>query len=227
MRRYSFLLGLGIGIALISALCLILYLPERNSYEVRIEQLDAENEDLRKQVDDLTLGMLKTAASPTPIPTPTPTAMPVVTPTPTPTPTQTPTPTPSVESVPSPEPSSEPEPSLTPTPTLSPTPTATPTPTPAATPTPKPTPTPIPTPSPTPVVPDGYAGISITKGMTSKQISNLLANSGVVDNAQAFLDYLIENSLTREIRSGWYVLPKESTYEDVLQSIATKKALGQ
>ncbi len=69
---------------------------------------------------------------------------------------------------------------------------------------------------------NGNAHVYIMPGMTALQVSRLLEERGVVDDAQSFLDYLKEWGYTPKIASGYYLLPQQSTYSAAYNQIRTR-----
>lgn len=129
-------------------------------------------------------------------------------PTPTPIPTTTPTPTPT----PIPEP----------TPTPTPTPTPEPTPTPAPTPTPTPKPTPTPTPAPTSEESSNVETVKFTirSGTGSRTVCNQLAEAGLIENAAAFDQYLIDSGYSKRISAGTFEIPVGASEEEIAKIIS-------
>ena len=57
--------------------------------------------------------------------------------------------------------------------------------------------------------------VSISAGMNSERVSEVLQTAGVIDSAKAFNEYLIENNMGRYIRSGEYQLRSGMSYEEI------------
>ena len=122
------------------------------------------------------------------------------------------------------------KPSVTPTVTpekdspVSPTaqPTATPTAEPAGEPTTKPTDKPTGTKEVKPTESPGDVTFRIVPGMTSEDVSNLLKDKGIIEDAKAFNQYLKINNYTTDINIGEYQIKKFSSYEDIADTIITK-----
>jgi len=123
-------------------------------------------------------------------------------------------------------PTKAPEPTLEPTPQ----PTAKPTVEPTVEPTPEPTvePTVEPTPEPTTeatlsptVTPEKVTSVTFTisKGMTSDSVSNLLFEIGLVDDADKFNDYIVRAGKSKVIWYGKYTIEKGSTYDEIIDII--------
>lgn len=60
---------------------------------------------------------------------------------------------------------------------------------------------------------------TILKGMSSRQISELLVEKGLIDDAIDFDYYIMRLGKTRELRAGTYTLPKDSSYQEILDAI--------
>ena len=63
---------------------------------------------------------------------------------------------------------------------------------------------------------EGSKVIEIKAGMSAKQISDLLAQEGIIDNAQNFHKYSIEHSKTRRFMIGKFTLRSGMPYEELL-----------
>lgn len=111
------------------------------------------------------------------------------------------------------------EPSITPTEEAAVTPTEEPTPTPSAESTPEPTPT-------TEPETDGAEGGNITftivKGMSSGKVAAMLLEKGLIDDQEAFNDYIVEAGKADVIRIGTYTLPKSSSYAEIVRAITSR-----
>lgn len=65
----------------------------------------------------------------------------------------------------------------------------------------------------------GSIVVTIPDGLYSEDISALLETAGVVDNAAAFNDYLVNSGQDRYITVGACLIPRGSSYEDVARII--------
>ena len=65
----------------------------------------------------------------------------------------------------------------------------------------------------------GSIVVTIPDGLYSEDIASLLENAGVVDNAAAFNDYLVNSGMDRYITVGARLIPRGSSYEDVARII--------
>lgn len=63
---------------------------------------------------------------------------------------------------------------------------------------------------------------TIKKGMSSRMVSELLAESGLVEDAQDFDRYIIQKGKAGVIMVGTYELPKGSDYKTILDTITKK-----
>lgn len=61
---------------------------------------------------------------------------------------------------------------------------------------------------------------TIVRGMSSRQVSELLAEKGLIDDAVDFDDYIKRQGKASVIRIGTYTLPKGSAYQAILNAIA-------
>jgi hypothetical protein len=101
-------------------------------------------------------------------------------------------------------------------------PTEEPTVTPSATPTKKPTPTIQPS---TEVEDDqnnnedAEITFIVKGGMSSRQVSILLAEYGIVDNAEDFNQYIVKRGKEDVIRVGTYTVQKGASYQDIIEKI--------
>lgn len=115
-------------------------------------------------------------------------------------------------------------PTLTPTPTEGPTPTANPT----IAPTQKPTATPTKAPEiekeDIVKASGGKKKITFTieSGMSSGQVSNILLEAGLVENADDFNKYIVNKGKASIIRVGTYSLLEGTTYDEIIKTITTK-----
>jgi hypothetical protein len=86
---------------------------------------------------------------------------------------------------------------------------------------PTPTPTAVPTnsPSPTPksVTSDKIIKITVESGMSSEDISNLLAEAGVLKDKKAFMKRLGELGVDSRLKIGSFEIPKGSGYDDIIK----------
>lgn len=64
--------------------------------------------------------------------------------------------------------------------------------------------------------------ITITKGMTSEKVSKLLKEKGIIEDSDAFNQYLVINNYTRSIRVGKYQFKTYAPYKDITDMIIRK-----
>lgn len=64
--------------------------------------------------------------------------------------------------------------------------------------------------------------IEISGGQYSDTVSRKLQEAGLVDNAKAFNDYLVQKNYDNSILPGVYEIPKGSTYEEIAVLLTTK-----
>lgn len=63
---------------------------------------------------------------------------------------------------------------------------------------------------------------SISRGTMAGEISNNLARRGLIDDADEFRKYLINNQYSNKILTGEYDIPKGSGYEEIVNIITGK-----
>lgn len=64
-----------------------------------------------------------------------------------------------------------------------------------------------------------YVTFTIKRGMTSYQVAELLYEKGLIDNVKDFDKYIISKGKASVIRIGTYTLPKNSSYQEILNTI--------
>ncbi|GHV42021.1 hypothetical protein FACS189490_10080 [Clostridia bacterium] len=182
MNRKTFAFGLGAGLLVACAIFFI-------AYAVQSSVWNREERTLNERI---------AALSATPAPTLSPPAQPTVAPTEKPTETPTEAPTEEPTETPTEEPTEAPTEAPTETPTEE------PTEAPTETPTEKPSATPKPTESAQVILPPGMVSVFIPRGSTATTVAKLLSENGVIDGSAGYVDYLIENGLTKKLVSGTY-----------------------
>lgn len=60
---------------------------------------------------------------------------------------------------------------------------------------------------------------TIVRGMSSRQVSELLAQKGLVENSVDFDDYIKRQGKASVIKVGTYTLPKDADYKTILKAI--------
>lgn len=105
------------------------------------------------------------------------------------------------------------------------TPSPTPEPNPTQTPTPESTPTPMPTPTPEPDATGVTETVKITirSGTGSRAASNLLAEAGLVADAEAFDQYLCDNDYARRVCTGTFDIPMGASEEQIAKIITRSR----
>ena len=63
---------------------------------------------------------------------------------------------------------------------------------------------------------------TITKGMTSGQVAELIKQSGLIEDAIDFDDYIRQNGKSTVIDYGSYVLPRDASYKEILDAIVAQ-----
>lgn len=84
---------------------------------------------------------------------------------------------------------------------------------------------PDPTPKPQSTVltdTDSYAIVEIINGNVSSEIANILFKAGVVDDAASFDAFLSQTGNTKKLAFGKFTIPKNLSYEEVLEIIKVK-----
>lgn len=197
MKLKYYLRGLGAGI-LFSVLIFVFVVGNKET-EITDEEIIQRAKQLGMKESSIDMDKLREPSG-----NPTPTLVPTLTPTPTPGLTLTPTPVADISGTPTPSPTDMPTPSATPTPTS----------------TPVPTPTSIPEPEPD----DGMktAKIEVVRGMRSEQICILLQDAGIIEDAEDFNRYLIENGYADEMRIGKFELNSKMSYERIAKRLTGK-----
>lgn len=99
----------------------------------------------------------------------------------------------------------------------------TPEPNPRPTPTPESTPTSTPTPEPDATGVTGTVKITIRSGTGSRAASNLLAEAGLVADAEAFDQYLCDNDYARRVCTGTFDIPMGASEEQIAKIITRSR----
>lgn len=69
---------------------------------------------------------------------------------------------------------------------------------------------------------DKSAQIDITEGMTSEQVAKLLKDKGIVEDSDAFSQYLVINNYTKKIKTGKFQLNTFASYKSITDLIIDK-----
>lgn len=69
---------------------------------------------------------------------------------------------------------------------------------------------------------EGVFSLSISSGMTSNKVADILAAQGLVDNAYEFNMYLHEHGYSSKLRVGSYQIKSGMSYEEIAQIITRK-----
>lgn len=67
-----------------------------------------------------------------------------------------------------------------------------------------------------------YVSFTIKRGQVCRQIAENLQKQGLVDDADAFREYMARNGLASRIRCGTFDIPKGATYQELANCITTK-----
>lgn len=65
--------------------------------------------------------------------------------------------------------------------------------------------------------------ITITRGMTSAQVANAFYQLGLIDNIEAFDDYLCDNGYSSKIRVGTFIIEGKPDYRELARIITTEQ----
>lgn len=63
--------------------------------------------------------------------------------------------------------------------------------------------------------------VEIVSGMDSGKVAFLLYSAGLVDDASAFNDYLVNNNYANNIRTGTYTIQEGSSYETIAKMLTS------
>ncbi len=225
MKLKYYLRGIGVGLILAVVLYSTMIIPRK--YHMTDEEVMNRAEELgmvKPEEPDIDLSALSGTPSPTGegVLTPALTGEDVLTPSPEGDDVSTPVPTgdDAVTPVPTGEGADEPQKPDPPVPPEEPdgiTPLPTPTQMPPATVEPGLT---EPIAAPTAAVPDGgKVGITVTPGMGSAEFAREAHRVGLVDNTEAFDNYLMKNGYASSIRVGTYSIPAGATYEEIARTV--------
>ncbi|MCM1558152.1 MAG: hypothetical protein NC123_01195 [Butyrivibrio sp.] len=231
MKLKSYMRGLGIGIVVTALIMGIATKSGRPLTDAEIKAAAAklgmvERESLK--LTDLDQSGAKPESSPSASPTPEVSAAPEPTPSASPTPevSAAPEPTPSASPTPEVSAAPEPTPSASPTPEVS----AAPEPTPSASPTPEVSAAPessVTAASPTQAPEDASDGdtvkIVVQRGNGSRAVCNQLAAAGLIADAAAFDQYLIDSGYSKRISAGTFEIPAGASEEEIAKIISRSR----
>lgn len=68
-----------------------------------------------------------------------------------------------------------------------------------------------------------FININVLKGWNSYNISKELFNNGLIDDADTFNSYCIDNQYSKKLRSGTFSIPEGSTYDEIILILTRKK----
>jgi len=72
-----------------------------------------------------------------------------------------------------------------------------------------------------------FTRITIPRGENSYTISSLLSHGGVVEDAVKFNEFVMDNGKSTVLIAGSYDIPKDATYEEVLEIITKAQEIEQ
>lgn len=70
---------------------------------------------------------------------------------------------------------------------------------------------------------DDYIYFTISPGMNSDQVAELVKEKGLISNAQEFDKYLVDNGYANRIRINTYKVPRGSDYKTIAEKIVTEQ----
>jgi cell division septation protein DedD len=203
MKLKYYMRGLGIGIILTTLILTIV--NNMISEDEIIKRATALGMTFADEEDDKLNEMLGNGETVTPGVTPGVTL--------TVSPSQTPTNKPTSEPTPTVEPSQAPTQAITLTPTKAPAPTMMP----------KPTATPKPTDEPkNEQGKDKKISFTITRGMGSSEVADVLVQAGVIKDAKDFNESIIKAGKASNIKVGEFKVKKDASYDEIIKLITSK-----
>lgn len=66
--------------------------------------------------------------------------------------------------------------------------------------------------------------IVINSGANATNVSKILFDSGLIDDAEDFKNYIVNNKKSTKIRTGKYYIPKGLSYDDIISYITKEKS---
>ena len=69
--------------------------------------------------------------------------------------------------------------------------------------------------------------LNIERGMTARSVSLLLQQSGVVEDAQALLAYIVENDLATILKTGSYLMNNTMSFEEIGKMLTAEPEMVQ
>ncbi|MCL2618263.1 MAG: hypothetical protein FWD98_04315 [Defluviitaleaceae bacterium] len=88
---------------------------------------------------------------------------------------------------------------------------------PAPTPSPAPVPTPVPAPTPPPA--PAAVSVSIPSGSVLQVISSILAEQGVVSDASAFTEYVVEQGAATRMQAGEFTFTPGADFDEIMRTL--------
>ncbi len=71
-------------------------------------------------------------------------------------------------------------------------------------------------------VEDNFVEIKINSGSNAKKVSRILAEKGIIENAEEYENYLINNKKTKSIKTGTFKIPDGVDFEELTNIIIRK-----
>ncbi|HQB53833.1 MAG TPA: endolytic transglycosylase MltG [Sphaerochaeta sp.] len=68
---------------------------------------------------------------------------------------------------------------------------------------------------------EDVVAITIEAGMSATEVSLLLEEAGIVDDRKRFLEFVVSRQAASLLKSGTYILGKNSSYEEILSSLSS------
>ncbi len=69
---------------------------------------------------------------------------------------------------------------------------------------------------------DNFIEIKINSGSNAKKVSRILAEKGIIENAEEYENYLINNKKTKSIKTGTFKIPDGVDFEELTNIIIRK-----
>jgi len=68
---------------------------------------------------------------------------------------------------------------------------------------------------------DEVVAVTIEAGMSATEVSFILEEAGIIDDRKRFLDYVVSRQAASLLKSGTYILGKNSTHEEILKALSS------
>lgn len=67
---------------------------------------------------------------------------------------------------------------------------------------------------------DDYIYVTIPKGCSTEDVANILEREGLIDDKDDFADFVINKNMSRKLRYGQFLIPKDVTYDQLLEILS-------